>query len=637
MSTVSPEGELCASENGSTGLLSPARSEVSNGDAESISPRSSVSSEQSLTTQVGGQATCFQDVKVVCNMATSTLFGHRYRPGSSCLQLLLGHRPDLFTKTSLSAGSSDAYLAASPVRASKGLVTLRSQKSIRDQPAALAEALHTSVPAARSPAQVHAASAGTSYTLMQPDCEYQDLSCCQPDSRQQPSSDAMLNPTSSAPEHLQPLSISDSGHSSTLPVTNSVFLSTLSQPKSIRAPSPTSCPQGGTVSADSIHSSTGSLPSTPEASTHAHAQQPESLHSAVAFPISQVNHASGELSGTTTSASPPHAELGAKDSSDADLADPSNLQEGHHAQSETDLVAEPSYRSEHAAVVSESISRSADDRKVSEPASGSADAVALSEPASSLLGTLFSRAGSQTSNYAPHVTPLVAKPTVSESPSQASPTIRLSQHAMSAQDDSPETSETGTGTDAVPGPSTAGSDSPQRQQLEAAFGTDANPGPSTAGSDSPHTEQQATAFGSDAVPGSSTAGSDSPHTEQQVTAFGSDAVPGSSTAGSDSSQRQQLEAAFGTDANPGPSTAGYDSPQTEQQATAFGSDAVPGPSTAGYDSPQAERESSSAATSTSGSDEAAPGSSTFAQRLKAQKGTAVNATSWSGWFLSWAA
>ena len=462
----------------------------------------------------------------------------------------------------MSAGSPDAYLAASPVRASKGLGTVRNQKSIPDQPAALDEALHTIVPSARSPAQVHAASAGTSSTLLQPDCGHQDLSCCQPDSRQQPSSDAEPNSTSIAPEHLQPLSTSESGHSSTLPVNDSTFLSTLSQPRSIRAPSPTSCPQGGAIVANFIHSSTGSLPNTPEISTHLNAQQPEALHSALASPISQVNHASEEFSEPTMSASLTHAELGAKDSSDEDLADPSNLKEGRHTQSGTASVSEPSYRSEHAAVVSESESRSADDLMRSEPANGSADAGTVSEPASSLPGILSSKAGSPTSNHAPHVTSLAdsAKPTVSSSPSQELPTIRLSQQAVSAHD--PETSETGIGTDAVPGPSAAGSDSP-------------------------HTEQQATAFGSDVVPGSSTAGSDSP--------------------------------------------------QSEQQATAFGTEGVPGPSTAGYVSPQAERQSSSAAASTSGSDEAAPGMSTFAQRLKAQKGTAGNVTSWPGWFFLWVA
>ena len=74
MSSSSPKEKLSASENGSPVLLSPARSEMSNGDAESVSPRSEVSSEQSLTTQVGGQMICRHIVKAVFYMSTSPPF-----------------------------------------------------------------------------------------------------------------------------------------------------------------------------------------------------------------------------------------------------------------------------------------------------------------------------------------------------------------------------------------------------------------------------------------------------------------------------------------------------------------------------------------------------------------------------------
>lgn len=55
-------------------MLGPARSEMSDGDAESVSPRSSVSSEQSLTTQVGGQVMCLQITSAVFDMSTSPPF-----------------------------------------------------------------------------------------------------------------------------------------------------------------------------------------------------------------------------------------------------------------------------------------------------------------------------------------------------------------------------------------------------------------------------------------------------------------------------------------------------------------------------------------------------------------------------------
>lgn len=432
----------------------------------------------------------------------------------------------------MSAGSPDACLAASPVRASQGLATVRSHNYSPDQPAAVDEALHTDVHSARSPAQVHAASAGMTSTLLQQDRDHQDPSCYQPDSRQQPRSHAALNSTSSAEEHLRPPSTCESANSPTLSVNDSALLSIPSQLKSLREPSPTSSPQGGAVVADSVHSSTGILPVTPEASTDPNAQQPELLHCVMSAPTSPTIHASGEFSGTTMLATPTHARVEARKSSE--LADPSNLQEGHHTQSGTGLLSEPSHGSEPAAVISESVSRSADDFMVSEPASGSPDAVTLSEPASSPLSTMSSKSGSQTPYHAPHVISLAdsAEHTV-HSLSQKLPTLRLSQRPVSAQDDSRETSEAGAGTDAVPEPSTAGSASPHTEQLEAAVGMDA----------------------------------------------------------------------------------------------------VPGPSLLHSDSPQAERRSSSAAASTSGVDEAAPDMSTSAQRLQAQKGTAVNTVSTPGWLL----
>lgn len=164
LSSCSCEGKLSASENGSPGLLSPARSDMSNGDAESVSPRSSVSSEQSLTTQVRGQHPCLQILNAVCD---TSMFEHRHTPGSCQLQLLLGHRPNLFTRTSMSAGSSDASLIASPLGASNSLGTVQSQKSSPDQAAASGEALHIVVHSARSSAQVHAASAGTFSMLLE--------------------------------------------------------------------------------------------------------------------------------------------------------------------------------------------------------------------------------------------------------------------------------------------------------------------------------------------------------------------------------------------------------------------------------------------------------------------------------------
>lgn len=255
-----------------------------------------------------------------------------------------------------------------------------------------------------------------------------------------------------------------------------------------------------------------------------------------------------------------HTELKAKDSSDTGLADPSAL-EGQHSRSGTGLVSEPAHGLQ--------------DAVPSEPVSRSADAVVVSEPANSLPGTDSPRSGSESSNHVPHVIshPDLAESPVSGSSLQQSPTTGLSQQEMSAQDDSPETSEAGAGTDAVPGPSTVGSDSPHSEQLTATSRTDTDPRPSTAGLDNPHTEQQAAA-----------------------------------------------------DVVPGPSTAGFDSPHTERQATAIGTDAVPGPSSAGYDSPQVERRSSSAAASTSDADEAAPGLSMSVQKAEAQTGISVHAT-----------
>ena len=472
----------------------------------------------------------------------------------------------------MSAGSPDACLAASPDRASNGLETVRSHKSSPDQPAALDEALHTHVDNARNQAQSHAASAGISPTLLQQDREHQDPSCYQPDSRQQSRSNVTLH-TSSASEHLRPPSTSESANSSTLLVNNSALLTLPSQLRSLREPSATSSPQGGTVVADSIHSSTGSPPVALEASTDPNAQQPQLLHCVMSTPMSLAIHASEEFSGTTSSANPTHAELEAKASSE--LAESSNFQEGHHTQFETGLLSEPSggsepdtvtsesasrsHGSEPDAVILESVSRSADDFMASEPANGSADAVTVSEPASSQPDDMVSKFGSQISHHAPHATSVadLASPTV-DSPSQKLPTLRLSQRPVPAQDDSRETSEAGAGTDAVPGPSTAGSDSPHTEQLEVAVGIDAVPGPGTAGSVSPHTEQ--------------------------------------------------LEAAIKLDA-------------------------VPGPSSLHHNSPQAERQSSSATASTSGVDEAAPDMSTSAQRLQAQTGTAINVVSSPGWFL----
>lgn len=205
------------------------------------------------------------------------------------------------------------------------------------------------------------------------------------------------------------------------------------------------------------------------------------------------------------------AELEAKDSSDTDLAD-LGAPGGQHSRSGTGLVSEPAHRLQDAAVVSEPVSRLADDLTVSEPASMSADAVVVPEPANSLPGTESPRSGSESSNHSPHVTsrPDVAEPSVSGSSPQQSPTTGLSQQVISAEDDSPESSEAGAGTDAVPEPSTVGSDSPHPEQLTATSRTDTDPGASTAGSDSPHTERQATATGTDAVPEPSSASYDSP-------------------------------------------------------------------------------------------------------------------------------
>ena len=377
--------------------------------------------------------------------------------------------------------------------------------------------------------------------------------------------------------------------------------------------------------------------------------------------ISPANRASGEFSGTIALAGSTHAELEARNSSE--LADPRNHQEGHHSQSETSLVSEPLDRSEHAAVVSEPVSNSADGLMVSEPASGSADAVTLSEPVSSRPGIMSFKSGPQTSHHAPPVTSLAdsAKPTVSDLPSQELPPLRLSQQAVSAED-SLATSQAGARINVVSEPSTVGSDSPNLEQAEVAFATDANAGPSTSGSDSPNLEQAEIAYGTDAIPRPSTAGSDSPHSEHPEVAYGTDAIPRPSTAGSDSPHSKHPEAVCGSDAVPGPSTVGSDSPHTEQQPTAFEADGVPGSSTVGSDSPhteqlepavgidavpgscslhpdspQVDRRSSSATASTSGSDAAAPKMSTHAQRLKAQKGTAVDATSLPDWSVLWAA
>lgn len=75
MSSPVSTGELSnvgESEDGSPGLLSPAQTEVTNGDAESVSPRSSVGSEQSLTTQV-------RDCDLDCRSHTCKK-GHQARP-----------------------------------------------------------------------------------------------------------------------------------------------------------------------------------------------------------------------------------------------------------------------------------------------------------------------------------------------------------------------------------------------------------------------------------------------------------------------------------------------------------------------------------------------------------------------------
>ena len=444
-----------------------------------------------------------------------------------------------------------------------------------------------------------------------------------------------LTPSSTS-EPLRPPSTSESANSTTLPVNNSAFLSISSQLRCLRALSLNCSLKGGTVAADSIHGGTGSITKTPEAPTDPNAQQPESLACAMSSLISPANRASGEFSGTIALAGSTHAELEARNSSE--LADPRNLQEGHHSQSETSLVSEPLDRSEHAAVVSEPVSNSADGLMVSEPASGSADAVTLSEPVSSRPGIMSFKSGPQTSHHAPPVTSLAdsAKPTVSDLPSQELPPLRLSQQAVSAED-SLATSQAGARINVVSEPSTVGSDSPNLEQAEVAFGTDANAGPSTSGSDSPNLEQAEIAYGTDAIPRPSTAGSDSPHSKHPEAVCGSDAVPGPSTAGSRSPHTQQQSTAFDTAAFVGPSTVKSDSSHTEQLEPAVGIDAVPGSCSLHPDSPQVDRQSSSATASTSGSDAAAPEMSTHAQRLKAQKGTAVDATSLPNWFVLWAA
>lgn len=325
-------------------------------------------------------------------------------------------------------------------------------------------------------------------------------------------------------------------------------------------------------------------------------------------------------------ADPIHAELETNDSTHT-LAD-SDALEGQHTRPGTRLVSEPVHSLQDAAVVAEPVSRSADDLTLSEPPSESTDAVVLSEPANSLPGTSTPRSGSESSNHTQHVTPHsdLAEPSVRGSPPQEFPTTSLSQQVVSAQDDSPKSSEAGLGTDAIPRLS-----SPHSEQLTATSGTDTDRRPNTAGFDSPHTEQQAAAIGTDAGLRPSTVGSDGPHSEQLAATSRTDPDAGPCTAGSDSPHTGQQ--AVGTEAVPGLSTAGFDSPRTERQATANGTVAVPELSSAGYDSPQVERQSSSAAASTSGADEATPGQSMSAQKAEAQKGISVNAIDLPCWVL----
>ncbi|KAL3136443.1 hypothetical protein ABBQ38_005698 [Trebouxia sp. C0009 RCD-2024] len=541
MSSPVSTGELSnvgESEDGSPGLLSPAQTEVTNGDAESVSPRSSVGSEQSLTTQ-----------------------------------LLLGHRPNQFTKTSLSANSPSASLTASPVHGHPP-----SPKSSEEpQPGSTSDIPDSAAGAA------YTASAVMSPSTLQHTPGHQDHDPSMPDLSPHPTLHAVPDPIATAPEQPQlPGTSDESARQSTSPVKGSSPLSIPSQLSSIRTPTPpaSSSPEGATT-AGFIHSnSTDRLFNAPQASMDPSSiPQLESLHPAsctpnVALSESALSH------GCAMPAAPTSAQMEAGVSSDADATDLSNLHDRHHFMS--DLVSGPASSSANATLISDRASSSGDD-------------IFVSEPASSPTRAKESKAGTPKSSHEPHATSGAAGPSVTvsaplEMPSTSSPQLTLSNEAGS-----PGTAVAGTSHDAYIETGMAGSCSPQAEHPEADAGSDAVPRPSTARSDSPQAEQTEAGIGTDTVPGPITAGVDSP-------------------------QAEQTEADAGTDAVPGPITASSDSPQAEHPEADAGTDAVPGPSTANPDSPHTERQNSSAAASTSEAEEAAPRTHGHAHRLDAHKG-----------------
>lgn len=623
MSSPSSAAELLNAglfEGGSPDFLSPVQSEVTSGDAESVSPRSSAGSEQSLTTQVR-----FGVVQSGVHNTWLTYYirGSEARPASYCLQLLLGHRSNLFSKTSMSASSPSASLSASPVHGSS-----KGQK-FNEQPGAdeVSDFPHS------IPGPAYAAPAVNSSSTLKHPPGHHKCDGLLPDLHQQFTSNAVPDPNSSPSGQVHPADTSvQPARKSTSPVEASSLLSIPSQLSSIRTPTPASsaCPEV-TSTAGSIHSSsTDRLMNASQASMLDPSSVPQlvSLHSANAIP-----HVEGSKAASSNgSAAPTFAQPEPGDSSDADVTDPSSLQEDQDIQ--FDLVSEPASRSSDAGLVSEPTSRLAGDDLVSEPASRSVDvdlvsrpanrsveAVLVSAPASSPTGTKLPNAGNQNPRHDPHVTPDTGAPSPHESTSAELPSIALPQSTLSAEAGSLETSEAAVGTDTGLEAGIPDTDSPQAEPLEADPGTDAVLGPSTASRDSPQAEQLDAAAGMDAVPRPSTASSDTPQAEQSAANAGTDAVPGPSTACFNNPQAEQPEADAGLAAVNRPSMASCDSPQAEHPEA--GIDALPGPSMTRCDSAHIERQSSSAAASTSGTEEPAPQTHRDAHRLDAQKGTSV--------------
>lgn len=386
-----------------------------------------------------------------------------------------------------------------------------SQKSI-EQPQAGGATDNTDTTAGAA----YTASAVVSSSTLQHTPGDQDQDPSLPDTIQHPTLDPVPDPLTTTSEQPQASRTSDaSARHSTSPVKMSSPLSIPSQLSSIRTPTPpaSSFPEGATA-AGSIHSnSTDRLLNAPQASVDPSSiPQLESLHPASYTPNVAASD-SASSNGCALPAAPTSAQLDVGTSSDADMTDPSNLQNSHHLMS--DLVPGPVSNSADATLGSELASSSGDNGILPEPASRSVDVDLASELASSPTGSKGSEAGTQQSSHEPHATSGAAAPTVTDSASTEVASTTLPQPTLSNEAGSPDTAEAGSSSHAYTEAGMAGSDSPHVEHPQAGTGTDAVPWPSTASSDIPHAEQTQADTGTDAVPGPSTGNSDSPHTQRQ--------------------------------------------------------------------------------------------------------------------------